>query len=336
MHMVNKDDSFVSVALVTDNSASYIRDTLEALHAELNDVFVDFEIVIVDQRSDDGTQEVLERLLNVLTSVRFIELAFPVAYDVAVSAALENAIGDFVVIFDPKTDPVGCVPKLVECCKSGADIVIGVAPQKVSIPYRLLRPLSQKLLHNIGYDLPRNATQLRCLSRRTVNAVTRAGRFHHQLFVRMTKTGYPSSEFRYALKHDTPRKKLAAGMRDVVRLLVFNSTKPLRWMSALGMVSGMIAALVALYGIGKGMVATGQFDTAASNLLFESIMYVTLFTMLAFFGEYLGRLLDDRGEQYLYSVVYEKSSSVMIDEDRINVSAESADLSLHSGQGGRK
>ena len=43
------------------------------------------------------------------------------------------------------------------------------------------------------------------------------------------------------------------------------------------------------------------------------------FVMMAFFGEYLGRLLDDRSEQADYSVVFEKNSAVMVNQDRINV-----------------
>lgn len=37
------------------------------------------------------------------------------------------------------------------------------------------------------------------------------------------------------------------------------------------------------------------------------------------FGEYLSRLLDDRSEQAAYSVVFEKNSAVMVNQDRVNV-----------------
>jgi hypothetical protein len=48
-----------------------------------------------------------------------------------------------------------------------------------------------------------------------------------------------------------------------------------------------------------------------------------LFTILAFFGEYLGRLLDDNSERRDYNIAFELNSSVMLKEDRINVMSES-------------
>jgi hypothetical protein len=320
---MSKSDSFVSVAMVTLNDAAFILPRLHELYAYLKETFVDFEIVIVDQHSKDGTAKLIEGELERCTSVRLIELAFPVAFDVAMAAALENSIGDFVVVFSPGQDPVSCLGALVQQCKSGSDIVVGVAPQRDSLAYRIFRPFAGQLLGAIGYALPRNATDLRCLSRRTVNAVTQAGRFHHQLFVRMAKTGYPSSAFAYEQLAQRDHRSLGSGLQDVLRLLVFNSTKPLRWMSGVGMTMGFAVLLLAFYNLFSAIVKTGHLDSSAVILLIFSFMFVTLFIMLAFFGEYLGRLLDDRGEQFSYSVIYEKNSSVMLDENRINVLNES-------------
>ena len=305
--------------MVTANNAELILLKLHELHACLKESFVDFEIVIVDQRSSDGTSKLIEGELEHCTSVRLIQLAFPVAFDVAMAAALENSIGDFVVVFSPCQDPVSCISALVQQCKSGSDIVIGITSQQDSLTYRMFRPFVSHLLTSIGYDLPRNATNLRCLSRRAVNAVTQAGRFHHQLFVRMAKTGYPSSAFSYEQLALCDRRFLASGLQDVLRLLVFNSTKPLRWMSGLGIVMGFVVLLLAFYNLFSRPLKIGYFDSSGVILLFFSLMFMILFIMLAFFGEYLGRLLDERGEQFSYSVVHEKNSSVMLDENRVNV-----------------
>jgi hypothetical protein len=54
-----------------------------------------------------------------------------------------------------------------------------------------------------------------------------------------------------------------------------------------------------------------------------SLLFMLQFVMLAFFGEYLGRLLDDRSEQVDYSIVFEKNSAVMVNQDRVNVLSDS-------------
>ena len=334
--MLKKSDSFVSVVLVTENDASRIEAVVRGLQQYLAQHFVDYEIVVVDQRSQDGTAKVVESLLTTVSGVRFIQLAYKVAQDVAIAAGMENAIGDFVVIFSARNDPIDCVLDLVKRCKAGADIVVGVAPQRTSLAYSLVRPWIRRLLRNIGYDLPRNATHLRCLSRRTVNAVTSAGRFHHQFFVRIQKTGYPSAAFEYRQLERSDVRTLAKGLHDAARLLVFNSTRPLRWMSGLGMAGSGLAAAGALYGVAASLFTRGEWARVPLAVLFVSLLFMILFTMLAFFGEYLGRLLDDRGEQHLYSVVSEKNSSVMLNENRVNVLTESTSPELSMVATGRR
>lgn len=320
---MRKSDFFVSVAIVTADDGEAVVARLHELHAYLRKSFVDFEIVIVDNRSRDESATLIENELERCTSIRLIKLAFPVAFDVAMAAALENSIGDFVVVFSLSQDPVSCIGQLVEQCKNNSDIVVGVSSQRHSLTYRIFRQLASHLLRVIGYDLPRNATNLRCLSRRALNAVTKAGRFHHQLFVRMAKTGYPISIFLYEQLACDDEKRIRSGVKNVLRMLVFNSTKPLRWIASLGILLGFLVFLLAFCNLLVILLSTGNFDISALILLFLSLMFVAVFIMLAFFGEYLGRLLDDRGEQFLYSVVYEKQSSVMLDENRINVQEES-------------
>jgi polyisoprenyl-phosphate glycosyltransferase len=80
-------------------------------------------------------------------------------------------------------------------------------------------------------------------------------------------------------------------------------------------------------------------DTVASGwtttILFMSMLFAILFTMLSFFGEYLSRLLNDRSEHKDYNVVYEKNSSVMLNENRSNVLFNSVNDEINKSQTGR-
>ena len=78
-------------------------------------------------------------------------------------------------------------------------------------------------------------------------------------------------------------------------------------------------------------VASGWTTT----ILFMSVLFGILFIMLSFFGEYLARLLSDRSEHKEYNVVYERNSSVMLNENRSNVLFSSMDELVNSSQTGR-
>ncbi|MDU4354379.1 hypothetical protein PO654_12240 [Phytobacter diazotrophicus] len=102
------------------------------------------------------------------------------------------------------------------------------------------------------------------------------------------------------------------------RLMVFNPSRPLRRVSVVGAIGSTSALLFAIYGIVVNLINGHVVKGETTTILFLSLLFMLQFIMLAFFGEYLSRLLDDRSEQAAYSVVFEKNSAVMVNQDRVN------------------
>ena len=320
---MNKINSFVSVVVLLEEDESIIEIYLKNLHQHLDECFDDYEIILIDKNSNDALMNKLDRLLTEIQSVRYLKLASSVHDDVALAAGMENAIGDFVILHSETEDPVGCIYDLVRMSLSGFDIVIGKSDQNQTFGYKFVRPLIRRLLISIGYNIPRNATKLRCLSRRAVNAVTRTGRFHHQFYVRINNTGYPFTVFNYKQSHSSGNKRtLRKGLLQGLHLLVFNSTKPLRWMSGLGVFGSFLAFSFSLYSLLVHYFKDTVIEGWTTMILFTSWLFMIIFIILAFLGEYLGRLLDERNEQSDYTVSFEKNSSVMLDENRKNITRE--------------
>jgi len=321
-----KSESFVSVVMVVDRYDSGLPEVVSQIRDTIDAEYSDYEILLIAQGPfvdlKSGTQ--IESMISQLSSVRYIQLSTRVRSDVAWSAGLENAIGDFVVLFNHRVDPVSVISGLVQTCRSGSDVVVGVSKSPQSYMRKVFRKCAQSLLCAIDYKLPPNATGLRCLSRRAVNAVMSTGRFHHQLYMRIQKTAYPMCIFEYDVLDETVGKKsFADDITKLVFLLVFNSSKPLRWMSVLGVIGSCVAFLFAAYSVLIHLISGNVVQGWTTTILFMSMLFMLQFVMLAFFGEYMGRLLDDRSEQDDYSVVFEKNSKVMVNRDRINVLEDS-------------
>ncbi|CNK46515.1 glycosyl transferase family 2 [Yersinia alsatica] len=333
-----KSDSFVSVVLAVNQNITEIETILSQIQNELDIHYSDYEIVIMSHGpyrvSKIGNS--VDRILQEIPSIRLIQLSGTVHDDVIWAAGLENAIGDFVVLFDHQTDPVSAITGIVDVCKSGTDVVVGVAPQPITPTYKLFRLLSDQVLKAIDYHLPQNSTKLRCLSRRAVNSTTRTGRFHHQFYLRIQKTGYPCGTYSYQLLPKASLKKsFWSGFRYLIRLMVFNSSRPLRWMSGIGMIGSLFAFIFAVYSVVVNLISGHVVAGWTTTILFMSLLFMLQFVMLAFFGEYLGRLLDDRSEQADYSIVFEKNSAVMINQDRVNVLSEATSSENNVVQTGR-
>ena len=333
-----KSDSFVSVVLVQVQPLATLKSILGHIQSELDSYYSDYEVVIIGQGTATAYTQQDEAVLQNIPSLRYIQLTSRVQSDVAWSAALENAIGDFVVMFNPAVDPLQAIHETVTICKSGFDVVVGVASQSRTLAYKVFRLMADNILKLVDYSLPRDATRLRCLSRRAVNSVTCTGRFHHQLSMRIQKTGYPQIAYNYTLlsteRPMTPRS-LLAGIRELLRLLVFNSSRPLRWMSGVGLFGSFSAFLFGLYSLMVRLVKGHVVEGWTTTILFMSALFMMQFIMMAFFGEYLGRLLDDRSEQADYSVVFEKNSTVMVNQDRVNVLSDSVTAEVNLVQTGR-
>ncbi|WP_026258712.1 glycosyl transferase family 2 [Uliginosibacterium gangwonense] len=333
-----KSDSFVSVVLVVDQYTTTLHEAVTQIQSDLDRRYSDYEVVLIAQGPmlDSVVAGQVELMLKQLPSVRYIQLAAHVHTDVAWAAGLENAIGDFVLLLDYSVDPLSVIPDVVKICKSGFDVVVGVAKQPQTFVYRFFRACSDRILQAVDYHLPRNATGLRCLSRRAVNSVTSTGRFHHQFYLRIQKTGYPSCSFVYELCPGAVlEKSLIRGFRHLVRLLVFNSSRPLRWMSGMGLMGSCAAFLFAAYSVLIHLISGNVVQGWTTTILFMSMLFMLQFIMMAFFGEYLGRLLDDRSEQADYSVVFEQNSTVMVNQDRVNVLDESTSHDQNLVQTGR-
>ena len=333
-----KSDSFVSVVLVQSLSLAALEDDLRRIQIELDQQYSDYEVIVIGQGPARPFTPQDEAVLQNTPSLRFIQLASRVQPDVAWAAALENAIGDFVVMFDPAADPVQVISATVDICKSGFDVVVGVSKQSRTLAYKIFRSMADGVLRLVDYALPRDATGLRCLSRRAVNSVTFTGRFRYQLSMRIQKTGYPQVRYAYELlsagRSVTPRS-LVVGVGDLLRLLVFNSSRPLRWTSGLGLLGSCCAFLFAMYSLLVHLVKGDVVEGWTTTILFMSALFMIQFIVMSFFGEYLGRLLDERSEQADYSVVYEKNSVVMVNQDRVNVLNTSVSTEVNRVQTGR-
>jgi len=321
-----KMESFVSVVLILDHTENHVFETyVKELQVYLHTRYSDYEIIIIDQNRSLFPLAIKEKILKSVSSIRWIALSFPVEMDVALSAGIENAIGDIVVLMRPTIDPICIIEDMVQESAQEYDVIIGIAPSPRTLGYKMVRKLSNKLLHSIGYHIPQNATPVRCLSRRAINTVLRTGNINHQFFIKVANTGYPSKTYDYELleTEQLSQRTLFSGVSQTMKLMVFNSTKPLRWISLLGVLGSFAALIFAIYSIVLNLLKDDVVEGWTSMVFFSSFLFMILFIILAFLGEYLARLLNEQGQQKSYYISSEDTSSVMLEADRLNVLQQS-------------
>jgi len=321
-----KMEAIVSVAVILDQMRiSEFRLYLENLHEYLSQRYTYYEIVIIDQNKKNISSSIQREFLEEISSIRWIKLAFPVEMGTALSVGLENSMGDYVVLVRANIDPVDIIGEMIQANFDGYDVVVGVAERPRTFWYKVIRLLANKLLNSIGYHIYKNSTPVRCLSRRAINTILSTGKNHHQFFIRVSNTGYPTMDYEYKLLNIDSLKKqtLFSGFSKALRLMIFNSTKPLRWISLLGVIGSLLAFIFASYSIIINIFKDNIIEGWTSMVFFSSFMFMILFIMLSFLGEYLARIINESDNKKNYYISSEENSSIMLEADRFNVKQKS-------------
>src|SRR5919199_6367033 len=107
--------------------------TVEAFHARVAAALEGetWELVVVDDGSRDGTGDALARLAAADDRVRVVALSRNFGHQAALTAGLEHAVGDAVVMMDGDLqDPPEVVPEMLEAWRGGADVVYAVRRER--------------------------------------------------------------------------------------------------------------------------------------------------------------------------------------------------------------
>ena len=314
---MNKNTStVVSVVVGIRNETKYGEAMLREVWGVMDAAYEDFEIIVVDDASDDGTDVLIRRLLDELPNIQYYGLSRPMGLGIAMVAGLDNSIGDFVVTFNPLEDPPQVIPEMVEVAQDGHDIVYGVADQGArpgsSFLYRMMvRGYYRLFRASTGLRLSGSATALRVLSRRMVNHVAESPSRHELLSVLPALIGYEHAEYPYSPGKryaSGSERSLFAGMASGVNMLLATSVRPLRVASVLGLLAATLnlaySGYILAIAVFKSDVAEGWVTLSAQS----SGMFFLFSLMLAMMSEFLYRISSDILGPQPYFISREESS----------------------------
>ena len=151
---------------------AFVVDTI----AVMSTTFSYWELLLVDHGTDDGLIAPIEALQQRLPNIRLVRLSRAHDEEVAMLAALECSIGDFVVLMDTDRDPPQRIPDMIRACAAGYDAVVGTTADKGgrSLPRRWMSRRFYALLGRLtGHRIDPGATNFRAFSRRIVNSLVR-------------------------------------------------------------------------------------------------------------------------------------------------------------------
>jgi polyisoprenyl-phosphate glycosyltransferase len=267
-----------------------------------------WELVVVDDGSRDGTGARLAELSESDPRVRVVVLSRSYGHQAALTAGLEHARGDAVVMLDGDLqDPPEVITEMLERWREGSDVVYAVrsdrpgeTPFKLITAhwfYRLFRRLTD-------VELTADSGDFRLMSRRALDALLampERNRFLRgmSVWVGFTQTAVPFA--REARSAGRTKYTLSRMLRFSFDAITSFSNRPLQLATFLGFACSVLAfiaiplTVVARY---ANIYERGVPTTIVVVLLLGGIQLITL----GIIGEYVGRIYDEVKNRPLYVV----------------------------------
>jgi polyisoprenyl-phosphate glycosyltransferase len=289
----------------------------EAVLAALRPAIQDFaktlsgslELVLVNDGSTDGTLEYLAQWAATDARVMVLHLSRNFGHQIAVTAGLDYATGDAVVILDADLqDPLPVIHAMIGRYCEGYDVVYGIRESRAGetmmkrasawLFYRIMRVL-------VSEGLPADVGDFRLISRECLDAVRRMRETHRFLRGMVSWVGFPQIGVKYR------REPRAGGSTkySLNKMFAFSwtaatsfSTVPLRLTMVLG-------AIIGLFGIGEGVHALlahflGWQTVRGWTSLTVVVSVVGSATLMSIgvLGEYVAKLYEQSKGRPLYIV----------------------------------
>lgn len=300
----------ISVLVPCYNEEEVVKHTHERLSRVMQDCSLDYEIIYIDDGSKDRTALLLREIQASDPHARVIFLSRNFGHQIAVTAGLDYADGDAVVLIDADLqDPPEVIPQMIAKWREGYEVVYGVRATREGETafklwtarafYRLINALSE-------VPLPLDAGDFRLVDRKAVLALRRMRERHRLLRAMTTWVGFRQ----FALPYD--RAKRFAGeskypMRKMIGLaldgIVSFSVVPLRLVTMMGLAMSVLS----LIGITYAVISRLMTDAWVPGwtLLFISSLLIggMQFVFLGIIGEYIGRIYGEVKERPLFLVL---------------------------------
>jgi polyisoprenyl-phosphate glycosyltransferase len=305
----------LTILVPARNEAENLPRFYERLHLVIAQLTprVHCEVILLDNCSTDGTQEIGKALCARDPIWSYVRYSRNFGYDASLAAGFDLARGDGVVVLaSDLQEPPELLPKMVDLWLSGKDVVFGILDTRnddnwiktvgAHLFYHLFRRLAD-------IDIPPFATDYRIISKRVLDVVRQMREPDRYLRGLVHWVGFSQASIHYDRERRVRGKSnagLGVSFMWAINAIVSFSCRPLRAMVLFGTLIVVISAIAALFFLYTYFYPP-QFlplrptgTTAIALLVLFGTGVNALF--LGLIGEYVGRIYNQGKQRPLYVI----------------------------------
>ena len=261
----------------------------------------EYEIIFINDGSKDKTLNILENIAKENKSVKIISFSRNFGHQCAVTAGLKYVTGDAIVIIDADLqDPPELIPEMLKLWEDGNDVIYGKRKSRAgeskfklltaSMFYKTLNALSD-------VEIPKDTGDFRLVDRKVVEVINSLP--EHNKFLRglFSWVGFKQIPFEYERKERIAGKtKYPLGkMLKLAQDGIFSfSTKPLRIVGTMGIISILISIMILVYSILSYFFNWNELTAGWTSMMVTmTFLGGMILISLWMIGEYVGRIYDE-------------------------------------------
>lgn len=265
----------------------------------------DYEIIYVNDGSRDGTMKRLRAIAGEHKEVRVISFSRNFGHQLAVTAGMDNARGDALIIIDADLqDPPEVIAELVKAWENGADIAYGKRLKREGETvfkkltafcyYRLLNAMS-------AYPIPLDTGDFRLLDKKVADVFLKM-REHNRFLRGMSGwMGFDAVPVEY-VRHERQAGKTKYTLKKMLRLafdgILGFSYKPM----SLALYAGAALGVTGMLGLIALIIIAATIGCAPWLWAVDGLVLINALTLAAIGvqGAYLNRIYDEVRGRPLY------------------------------------
>jgi len=306
-HLEPPDDRLISLVVPVYNERDMLPLFFDRVLPVLAAVNLRHEIVFVDDGSEDGSAVYIRNEIKRTPGLRLVKLSRNFGKEAAVTAGLEHARGDAVIVLDADLqDPPEQIPAMIESWQSGADVVLMQRRSRAGetafkrwsahLFYRLLNRTSRT-------DIPVDTGDFRLMSRKAVDAILTLNERNRYMKGLFAWIGLPTRVIQY------DREPRAAGETKwdypglvglALEGLTSFSVSPLRWATVIGLFAASVGALFGLWIVIKAMMLGDATSGYPSLVAIISFLGGIQLLSIGIVGEYVGKTYLETKQRPVY------------------------------------
>ena len=291
-----KENSKYSVVIPVFNSEKLVGELIERLVSFWESNNLDYEIILVNDGSSDGSWGVIEGKAQENQKIISINLLHNYGQHTANICGFEYSTGDYLITMDDDLqNPPEEIIHLINKVHEGHDIVFGHFKEKKHAGYR---KLGSKLISRVNegiFNKPPGLvlTNFRIIRRDLVDRIC-AYRTNFPYIPGLVLMYMSSAANTLVEHHPRPIGKSNYNMlrilKLVARIFFSYSSYPLRYAGMVGLFFSVISLLLGLFYFVKALVIGVEVPGWTTIVILLSISNALILSMLSMIGEYISRL----------------------------------------------